>query len=84
MEGESPMNDYSIYASTPAETLGDEPSEQVAIPVDGYGDIDYLILTRVVKDGDSVLLTGVSQISGDSETYILPWDKEVDLWTVTD
>lgn len=42
---------------------------------------DKLEVTKVVDSGDSILITGYSFVSGDSETYILPTDHLVELWT---
>jgi hypothetical protein len=76
-------NDYTIYDTVLADTLGDEPREQVAI-LNKEGAYDYLILNKVVKDGDNVAIHGESLMTGDSAFYIFPWDRKVDLWAVID
>lgn len=77
------MDEYRIYDTVLAETLGDEPNEQVSL-TNEEGGIDYLILTKVVKDGDSIAIHGESLVTGDKEFYILPWDRKVDLWMVSE
>ncbi len=42
---------------------------------------DQLEVIRVVDEGDSILITGDSFVTGDKETYILPTDHIVNLWT---
>jgi hypothetical protein len=77
------MNEYRIYDTVLAETLGDEPNEQVSL-TNEEGGTDYLILFKVIKENDAVSITGESQITGDMAWYILPWDTKVDLWMVAD
>jgi len=76
-------NDYTIYDSVAADTLGDEPSEQVAI-LNEEGAYDYLILSKVVKENDTVAIHGDSLVTGDRAFYLLTWDRMVDLWAVID
>ena len=75
------MDEYRIYDTVLAETLGDEPHEQVAL-TNEEGGTDYLILFKVLKENDAVSITGESQVTGDMAWYILPWDAKVDLWMV--
>jgi hypothetical protein len=70
-EGDS----MEVYDFVEADTLDEH--DQIVV-----NDVDYLELSKVVKDGDSVLVTGYSHISGDVATYILNYDQEVGLWTV--
>ena len=65
-----------IYDYVAADTLGDEPNEQIA-----YNN-DFVEVSKIVKDADTVLVRGYSHISGDSVTYILDYDTEVGLWAV--
>ena len=76
-------NDYRIYDSVQADTLGDEPAEQVSLTND-EGGTDYLILTKVVKENDTVAIHGDSLVTGDRAFYLLTWDRMVDLWAVID
>lgn len=80
-KGVSAVDDVEVYAYVLAETLGDEPNEQVAIPNE-EGGIDYLDNLVVLKEGDTVMVRGDSYITGDRVTYLLPWDREVGLWMV--
>ena len=75
------MDEYRIYDTVLAETLGDEPAEQVSL-TNEEGGVDYLILTKVVKEGDAVVIHGDSLVTGDRAFYILAWDHKVDLWMV--
>lgn len=42
---------------------------------------DQLEVIKVVDEGDSILITGDSFVTGDKEIYILPTDHIVNLWT---
>lgn len=77
------MDEYRIYDTVLADTLGDEPAEQVSL-TNEEGGIDYLILSKVVKENDAVAIHGESLVTGDTAFYILAWDRKVDLWAVID
>lgn len=63
----------NVYDTIPADAV--EVNDLVLIQQ------DQLEVTKVVDEGDSILITGYSFVSGDSETYILPADHLVELWT---
>lgn len=78
------MDEFRIYDTVLADTLGDEPNEQIAL-TNEEGGIDYIIATKIVKSGDSVAIHGDSQWPTVGEVfYILTWDTKVDLWTVAE
>jgi hypothetical protein len=70
------MSDTDIYDYVTADTLGDEPNEQIVFQN------DYIELSRVEKTDGGVIVHGYSHISGDNVFYILHPDQEVGLWTV--
>jgi hypothetical protein len=43
--------------------------------------MDELEVTDVIDSGDSIMVKGLSFITGDAATYIVPADQKVDLWT---
>lgn len=77
------MDEYRIYDTVLADTLGDEPAEQVSL-TNEEGGVDYLILSKVLKEGDTVAIHGESLVTGDSAFYLLKWDRKVDLWHMSD
>jgi hypothetical protein len=42
--------------------------------------LDPVEVKSVLEEDDSVVITGFSYESGDTVTYILPYDKEVGIW----
>jgi hypothetical protein len=64
-----------IYDYVEADTLGDEPNEQIV------HENDYIEVSSVVKDAEAVMVKGYSHISGDTVTYIIAFDTLVGLWT---
>lgn len=66
----------NVYDEVTADTLGDEPNEQVLIHN------DPVEVTKVIKDNDAIMVKGVSHLTGDSVTYILGYDDVVGLWAV--
>lgn len=55
----------------------DQIEENDLVLVEG----DQIEVTSKVDDGDSIMVKGVSFISGDSVTYIRTADTVVELWT---
>lgn len=39
------------------------------------------ITKEPIEEGEAVLISGYSHISGDTVIYTLPYDREVELWT---
>ncbi len=74
-------DDYNIYDTVTADQ-DLTPGDNVAFTPKGSAVRDYVTLTNVVDEGDSILVTGDSYVSGDRVTYILTPDHEVHLWTV--
>lgn len=73
-------DDLTVYDTVTAAQV--EASDSIAfIPVDGVVQ-EIMMVSRVVDEGDSILITGESYVSGDSATYILKPEHEVDLWTL--
>jgi len=78
------VDDVHVYSYVAAEDL-----DPINIVEDNYvmvtnedGGEDYLENVSVLKENDTVLIKGDSIITGDRAAYLLPWDKEVGLWTV--
>lgn len=44
----------------------------------------HIVITDVLEDSDDVVVVGLSQETGEKETYRLVWDKPIDLWRVDD
>lgn len=65
-----------IYDYVTADTLGDEENEQI------YYNADYIEVSRVIHERDTVLVNGYSHITGDSVGYALGYDEIVGLWAV--
>lgn len=65
-----------IYDEVTADTLGDQPNEQI------FFQNDYIEVTKVIQDRDSVMVKGLSHVSGDYVIYILNPDEVVGLWAV--
>jgi len=70
------MDDMEVYDWVTADTLGDEPNEQIVF------ENDYIEVSRVIDSGDAIMVKGYSHITGDDVTYILTPDTEVGLWAV--
>lgn len=73
-------NDITVQDTVRADQV--EEGDNIAfLPVGGEVQ-ELMYVTKKVDSGDSILLTGESYQSGDRVTYILPFDHQVDLWTV--
>jgi hypothetical protein len=42
---------------------------------------DPVEVDHIVKETDTVLIRGYSNLTGERVTYFIPYDTEVDLWT---
>lgn len=66
----------NIYDEVEADTLGEQPNEQI------HYQNDYIEVTKVIKDNEAVMVRGLSHVSGDMVTYIIAFDTVVGLWAV--
>lgn len=62
-----------IYDTIDADQI--EEGDQVLVNLD-----DPLEVSKVIDDGESVLIRGYSHLTGDNETYILGPKETVSLW----
>lgn len=72
-------DNIEVYDFVSADTL--ENGDQVMY-VNPDGGEDYLENIKVVDEGDSIMVSGLSIVTGDLANYIWTPDQEVALWGV--
>lgn len=72
-------DDFTVYDTIRADQI--EETDNIAfLPVGGEVQ-EVMQVSHKVDSGESILITGESYQSGDTATYILAFDHQVDLWT---
>ena len=69
-------DDMIIHDEVEAHTLGEQPNEQI------FHENDYIEVSQVIDSGEAIMVKGISHVSGDSVTYIIPAFTLVGLWSV--
>lgn len=75
------MSDLIITDTVNVHELEESGDSITFVPPEGVVP-EIMLTTRVVKETDTVMVTGESYVSGDKVTYFLTSDTEVDLWMV--
>jgi len=66
------MDDFKIYDNVDASCL--EEHDQIV-----YDD-QYIVLDKVIDNGDTIYVKGVSYITDEVEEFDIPADEDVKLW----